>query len=247
MHILKLKNISKAYKKNQALNNVSLEIKQGEVFSIIGPNGAGKTTLIKIISNYLSPDSGQIEFLNNKKPNIGVSYGGAYGFYYEVSVYENLKFYAHLEKVKWRNVKKEVNRVIDLVGLQEHKKKKFLQLSMGMKQRLHIAKSLLNNPELLILDEPTSGVDVDVARLIRKNILDLKKEGVTILITSHIMKDIERLADRIALIDKGQIFHVGDLDSIISLANSISSSPVSNLEDAYLVIYDHRSNNNENS
>lgn len=240
MKTLHVENISKIYGKKDkfvAVNNVSFDINPGEIVSLIGPNGAGKTTIVSMIGGYIEKTSGKILVngkLKNYKNDIGVSFGGDLGFYGNVSAYDNLNFYADLANVPYKERKKEVHRVLEIVSLGDVKNKKVKYFSKGMNQRLHIAKSLLNSPSLLLLDEPTNGLDVEVAKEIRDTIKKLTiEENVSILLTSHIMGEIETLSDRIILIGGGNIKFEGSLMDIISYAGLPAGT---SLEDAYLSI-----------
>lgn len=240
MKTLHVENISKIYSKKDkfvAVNNVSFDINPGEIVSLIGPNGAGKTTIVSMIGGYIEKTSGKILVngkLKNYKNDIGVSFGGDLGFYGNVSAYDNLNFYADLANVPYKERKKEVHRVLEIVSLGDVKNKKVKYFSKGMNQRLHIAKSLLNSPSLLLLDEPTNGLDVEVAKEIRDTIKKLTiEENVSILLTSHIMGEIETLSDRIILIGGGNIKFEGSLMDIINYSGLPAGT---SLEDAYLSI-----------
>lgn len=240
MKTLHVENISKIYGKKDkfaAVNNVSFDINPGEIVSLIGPNGAGKTTIVSMIGGYIEKTSGKILVngkLKNYKNDIGVSFGGDLGFYGNVSAYDNLNFYADLANVPYKERKKEVHRVLEIVSLGDVKNKKVKYFSKGMNQRLHIAKSLLNSPSLLLLDEPTNGLDVEVAKEIRDTIKRLTiEENVSILLTSHIMGEIETLSDRIILIGGGNIKFEGSLMDIINYSGLPAGT---SLEDAYLSI-----------
>ena len=240
MKTLHVENISKIYGKKDkfaAVNNVSFDINPGEIVSLIGPNGAGKTTIVSMIGGYIEKTSGKILVngkLKNYKNDIGVSFGGDLGFYGNVSAYDNLNFYADLANVPYKERKKEVHRVLEIVSLGGVKNKKVKYFSKGMNQRLHIAKSLLNSPSLLLLDEPTNGLDVEVAKEIRDTIKKLTiEENVSILLTSHIMGEIETLSDRIILIGGGNIKFEGSLMDIINYSGLPAGT---SLEDAYLSI-----------
>lgn len=240
MKTLHVENISKIYGKKDkfvAVNNVSFDINPGEIVSLIGPNGAGKTTIVSMIGGYIEKTSGKILVngkLKNYKNDIGVSFGGDLGFYGNVSAYDNLNFYADLANVPYKERKKEVHRVLEIVSLGDVKNKKVKYFSKGMNQRLHIAKSLLNSPSLLLLDEPTNGLDVEVAKEIRDTIKKLTiEENVSILLTSHIMGEIETLSDRIILIGGGTIKFEGSLMDIINYSGLPAGT---SLEDAYLSI-----------
>jgi len=220
MHPIVLKNISKTfYTKNKeihALKNVNLEVEEGEMFGFLGPNGAGKTTLINIMLNLLTPDTGSVQILG-KAPSgdvlkqINVVAGGSM-FHWALRPSDILKFYAQIYQVK-----NPLNRIQELASMfkMEHiLERKFGYLSTGEKLRVAFAKSLLNEPKLLLMDEPTLGLDPDVARHVRKEVQRLNQQGTTILLTSHYMHEVEQLCNRIAFIYKGQIIDVGRVKDI---------------------------------
>jgi ABC-2 type transport system ATP-binding protein len=197
--------------KKQVLKNVSLEIKEGEIFGILGPNGAGKTTLISIFSTLTIPDGGEVEVFgidalkdpNRVKSIVNVSSGNP-NFPWSLTVYENLRYFSMLYGLK--NKEKAINNVIDILELAPFRNARFDSLSTGTKQRLSLAKALLNDPRLLFLDEPTVGLDPDMAIKIRKLIKRIHEEkGITIVLTTHYMKEAEQLCGRIAFIKKGEI------------------------------------------
>lgn len=216
MLAVKAENINKHYKnginKNkEILKNISLNINEGEIFGILGPNGAGKTTLISIMSTLTIPDSGKIEIfginaLSNSdrvKSIVNVSSGNP-NFPWSLTVYENLRYFSMLYGI--RNKNKSIKNVIDLLELEPFRNSKFDSLSTGTKQRLSLAKALLNEPRLLFLDEPTVGLDPDMAIKIRRQIKHIHEErAITIVLTTHYMKEAEQLCGRIAFIKKGEI------------------------------------------
>ncbi len=215
-----LKNISKTFRSGgemiKALNNVSLTIKEGEIFGLLGPNGAGKTSLISILAGILSPDAGEasvlgIDCINNAKKaqrHLNVI-SGFTGVLFTLSCEEALMYYCLLYNIK--NPKEKIEEVIRLTNLEDARKLEVEDFSSGMKQRFHIAKALLNDPKVLILDEPTVGLDVESAISIREIIKKLRKEGRTLLLTTHNMFEAEELCDRIAFINHGKILKLGTL------------------------------------
>jgi ABC-2 type transport system ATP-binding protein len=197
--------------KKEVLKNVSIEIEEGEIFGILGPNGAGKTTLISILSTLTIPDGGKVEVFgidalkdpNRVKSIVNISSGNP-NFPWSLTVYENLRYFAMLYGLK--NKEKAINNVINILELLPFRNARFDSLSTGTKQRLSLAKALLNEPRLLFLDEPTVGLDPDMAIKIRRLIRRIHKEkGITIVLTTHYMKEAEQLCGRIAFIKKGEI------------------------------------------
>lgn len=223
MEAIKISSLTKKFGKqaNQviALDNVALTIKKGEIFGLLGPNGAGKTTLISILAGLLHKDSGEVKIIGKDididmyeiKQRINLVLGFT-GIGMSLSVKEFLKYYCFLYEVK--NADEKIKNAVDAVGLNDRENNLTLHLSSGYKQRLMIAKALLNDPEVLFLDEPTVGLDVEIAIKIRAMIKGLKKKGTTILLTTHNMYEVEELCDRVALISNGGIIAVGTVEQI---------------------------------
>ncbi|QYN58417.1 ABC transporter ATP-binding protein [Lactobacillus panisapium] len=244
--ILIVKHLKETYQdhnqKFKALDDISFAINQGEILSLLGPNGAGKTTTVSIIGGYLIPTSGKVILkgqditTTSKRPSIGVSFGGEMGFYRNATAKQNLKFFADLAKVPFRKQNDEVNRVLATVELSNVANKKIGEFSKGMVQRLHIARALLGNPSLLLLDEPTSGLDVEIAHTIQQTIKNLADTGISILLTSHTMTEVEKLADKVIILGAGKIFYAGTVSGVVNLANSTTQKSLDNLEDAYMAL-----------
>lgn len=197
--MLKCTNLTKYYKKKCVVNNLSFSVNKGEIFAFLGSNGAGKTTTIKMILGLVSIDSGKIE----KAENISIGYSPETPYFPPfLTGYEVLDYYAGIQKIKKEERKAEIIRLLETVGL-ENDKIRVKNYSKGMLQRLALAQALLGDPDLLILDEPTAGLDalgrLEIMQLIEK----LKKTGKTIIINSHILNDIERICDRGIIIKKG--------------------------------------------
>ncbi|HWQ48032.1 MAG TPA: ABC transporter ATP-binding protein [Methanosarcina sp.] len=201
-------NLSKKYGDFEAVKNISFSIKKGTIFGLLGPNGAGKSTTIKILTCQFPPTSGTayIGGLNTVldaveiKKKIGVVFESQ-NLYEELSVYENLNFFRRL----YNSPKERISEVLKAVGMETYQKNKVKTFSKGMKQKIMISRALLNDPEVLFLDEPGSGLDPRSAREIRQMILDLKEQGKTILITTHNMEEADFLCDCLAIINKGSI------------------------------------------
>lgn len=201
-------NLSKKYGDFEAVKSISFSIKKGTIFGLLGPNGAGKSTTIKILTCQFPPTSGTayIGGLNTVldaveiKKKIGVVFESQ-NLYEELSVYENLNFFRQL----YNSPKERINEVLKIVGMEKYQKNKVKTFSKGMKQKIMISRALLNDPEVLFLDEPGSGLDPRSAREIRQMILGLKEQGKTILITTHNMEEADFLCDCLAIIHKGSI------------------------------------------
>ena len=197
----------------EALRGVDLEVDTGEIFGLRGPNGAGKTTLTKILSTLLHPTSGTARVLGldvvhdtaRIRPRIGLVLGGERGLYNRVSARENLRYFADLYGVPIERRDRRITQVLDRVGLTEAADRRVEEYSRGMKQKLHLARGILHEPEMLFLDEPTIGLDPKSARETRKLVRGLVADGVTIFLTTHYMFEAEELCQRIAILSRGRI------------------------------------------
>ena len=195
----------------QALGGISFEVEQGELFGLLGPNGAGKTTTIKILTTLLLPSSGTARVLGfdpAREPGeirrrIGHVFGGDRGLYDRLSALDNLKYFADLYRVPVRDKRRRIAELLELVGLTGRERERVETYSRGMRQRLHIARGLLHDPEILFLDEPTIGLDPVGAREVRETIAGLRDQGKTILLTTHYMYEADELCERIAVIAGG--------------------------------------------
>jgi len=200
-----------------AVRGVSFGIEQGELFGLLGPNGAGKTTTIKMLITLLLPTSGRATVLGRDvvtaprevRRHIGYVFGGDRGLYERLSALDNLRYFAELYGVPPRSQKERIGSLLELVGLDGREKERVEGFSRGMRQRLHIARGLLHDPEVLFLDEPTIGIDPVGARELRGTIGTLREQGKTILLTTHYMFEADELCDRIAVIRDGEIVAEG--------------------------------------
>jgi ABC-2 type transport system ATP-binding protein len=204
-------------RQKEALKGINLQIEAGEIFGILGPNGAGKTTLLSILSTLLLPDRGEVTLLGMNglkdghriRERVNISSGNA-NFLWSLTVKENLHFYGMLYGLVGIKREEKVETLIDLFNLVDYRNVSFDQLSTGMKQRLSLAKSMLNDPAILFLDEPTAGLDPSVSIRIREMIRSIQeKKGITVLLTTHNMKEAEFLCSRIAFLKDGQILATG--------------------------------------
>ncbi len=205
--------IHKKKKETLAVDHISFAVKKGELFGILGPNGAGKTTTIKMLTTLLIPTSGSAKVLGfdvSKDPyevrkRIGLIIGGERGLYYRISGRQNLRYFADLYAVPRQEREQRIEEVLHKVELLDRADDRVEDYSRGMKQRLHIAKGLINDPEVIFMDEPTIGLDPQASRDTRNLIKDLLASGKTILMTTHYMFEADDLCDRLAVINKGRI------------------------------------------
>ncbi len=209
-------------REKEALKGVDLQIEEKEIFGILGPNGAGKTTLLSILCTLLLPDRGDVRILgfdgihdgHQIRKRVNIVSGNA-NFLWSLTVKENLHYYGMLYGLTGKEREKKVEALIDIFNLAEHRNIPFDELSTGTKQRLTLAKSLINDPEVLFLDEPTVGLDPDVSIRIREEILSIHKErGMTVLLTTHNMKEAEDLCGRIVFLKEGRILTTGTAESL---------------------------------
>lgn len=207
--VLELKNVSKSFGKRKVIDNISLEVKEGEIYGFLGPNGSGKTTTIKMILRLIDLDNGEIKvngYDNKKQFEKAMEYIGAIvenpDMYKYMSGIENLKLHARIRNVD----EKRINEVLDLVGLKDRAKDKVGKYSLGMKQRLGLALTLLHKPKVLILDEPTNGLDPAGIKQLRDILKEIShKEGVAVFVSSHILAEMQQMCDKVAVLDNGKI------------------------------------------
>jgi ABC-2 type transport system ATP-binding protein len=218
-----------------AVEGISFEVEPGELFGILGPNGAGKTTTVKMLTTLLIPTSGTATILGYDvvkqaeaiRPRIGFIFGGERGLYWRLSGTDNLKYFSALYQIDPAISEKRIPYLLELVGLQDRANEKVEGYSRGMKQRLHIARTLLNDPPVMFLDEPSIGLDPVAARDIRQVVRDLRDQKKTILLTTHYMFEADELCRRIAVINKGKIVA---LDTPANLKRVVQDLSVVELE-----------------
>ncbi len=211
-YAIEVTNLTKHYNGFSAVDDISFTVRKGEVFALLGPNGAGKTTTVEIINTIRKPTSGKVTFLgmdvtqNKYKiiPRMGVLPQG-FSSFDRITVKETLQYHSRL----FCNKNTDINGLIELVNLKDKVKEQYKNLSGGLKQRLGIAVALVNDPEVVFLDEPTTGLDPRARREVWKVLLGLKKKGKTIFLTTHYMEEAELLADTVAIIAKGKITAMG--------------------------------------
>ena len=215
---IQVQKLRKSYKDREVLKNISFEIKEGSICGLLGINGAGKSTIMKIIFGLENADSGAVIFNGGK--NAGIYEIGALietpAIYMNLSAFDNLKTRALLYDIS----DERINEVLNLIGLSNTGKKKAGSFSLGMKQRLGLGMSIITSPDLLILDEPTNGLDPDGIKELLNLMISLKKSGMTILLSSHQLYEVSKVADKVVILHDGQIFYDGsnvqsdDLESL---------------------------------
>ena len=214
MYIIEFKDITKAFGSKKILDNVNLKISKGDVFGIIGPSGSGKSTLMKVLMGIYKPTSGSIYFKEKevlKDSNFLLKVTGLTtqenSFYYKLTVKENMHYYANLNSVQMnkKDLDVHINKILRSVNLYDSKDKLAQNISGGMKRRLDFAISLVHNPELLILDEPTTGLDPKLVDQFWKIIKEVSKEGKTIIVISHIFSELEKNCNKAGILYNGKI------------------------------------------
>ncbi|MBL7160825.1 MAG: ABC transporter ATP-binding protein [Candidatus Aenigmarchaeota archaeon] len=225
MDAIKVSGVSKKFKEKGktfwALRDVSFSVKKGEIFGILGPNGAGKTTLLNIMIKLVSPDSGRIEILgkdvssdNNILEEMNFVSGDT-KFHWVLRADDIMNFYAMAYNIPKEKRKERIEKLLTFFGIDDIRERKFDDLSTGEKMRLIFAKAMLNRPKILLLDEPTLGLDPAIAMRVRDEIKRVnRKFGTTVILTSHYMNEIEQLSDRIAFIHDGRIIDMGKVESV---------------------------------
>lgn len=222
MKMLEIKKISKEYGDMIAVNDIDLEVNKGEIFGILGPNGAGKSTLIGMICGLIKRTSGQIIYEEKEtktrkfKENIGIV-PQDFALYWDLTAEENIEFFCSLYGFRGADLKARVNKVLDFVGLTDVRSKKASEFSGGMKRRLNIACAIAHSPKLIIMDEPTVGIDPQSRNHILKSVLKLRDEGATVIYTSHYMQEVDEICDRIAIVDKGNVIAEGTSEELKNL------------------------------
>lgn len=249
--MIRVTNVSKTFrtggKEVKALNNVSFDLDKGQIGSLVGHNGAGKTTLIKILSTLIIPDSGDA-FVNgfsvtkqekDVRKNIGTMMVSERAFYFRLSGFDNLVFFGIIQGLSKEEAKRRAEELFDLVGLSEWKDIQYMKYSTGMQRKLALARALILDPPVILLDEPTLGMDVVSSRDFRSLIKVISKEK-TILLTSHNMKEVEDLADKIIVLKRGNKIAEGTKEEILSKLDKVKLVAVNKVPkglDKYIVGY----------
>lgn len=223
MKIVEAENIEKSFRKKgkqfHVLKNVSLSVEGGEIFGLLGPNGAGKTTLMHIMIGMLLPDKGGVKLFGKELSQDALEkvslVSAETRFHWALNTKDIMDFYGRIYGIDEKTRKRKTEQLVRFFGLKNTLNQKFYTLSTGERMRLILAKALINDPKLLILDEPTVGLDPEVAIRVRDEIIRVNREfGTTIILTSHYMQEVEQLADRIAFLHKGEILDTGTVEKV---------------------------------
>jgi ABC-2 type transport system ATP-binding protein len=229
MSMLTLENVSKSYGSLIAVDGLSLEIKRGEIFGLLGPNGAGKTTIVHLAAGLLRPDAGTVAMDGvgpPSKPAVRARIGVApqmLSLYETLSAEENLAFFGRVYGIPGKRLQERVFWALDFVGLTDRRRGPVRTFSGGMKRRLNLAAAIIHEPDLILLDEPTVGVDPQSRNAIFEKILELRRLGRTIVYTTHYMEEAERLCDRVGIMDHGKMLA---LDTVPALLARLGGHPV---------------------
>tara|TARA_B110000008_G_scaffold144380_1_gene146165 strand:- start:61 stop:936 length:876 start_codon:yes stop_codon:yes gene_type:complete len=227
---VEVKNLVKDFKgafrvKNvRAVNDVSLQIAPGEVYGLIGPNGSGKSTTMKAVLGLVAPTSGSTSIFGrnslkvDSRNEVGFLPENPY-FYKHLTAAETVRFYGKLCGMRGRKLKERIGELLELVGLQDARDRRLRGFSKGMLQRIGLAQAMVQDPRLLVLDEPTAGVDPTGSRQIRDLILELKNRGITVFLCSHLLEQVQQVCDRVGIIHQGVLVNEGRLDELISVEN----------------------------
>jgi ABC-2 type transport system ATP-binding protein len=221
---VEINNISKSFGSIQALKEVSFNFNQGEIFGLLGPNGAGKTTLVRILTTILKPDKGSVKLFGNditkKRKEIREIIGyvpASVILYQHLSAKENLMHAASLYNIEKKRANQRIEMLLKKFDMWEWRHEKIKNFSSGMAQKINICRGILHDPKLLVLDEPTNGLDPKSRQVVRDFILEINENGTTVLLTTHVMWSVEEICKRVAIIDKGQLITI---DSILNLKSA---------------------------
>lgn len=211
-----------------AVNNISFHVQKGDVVGLIGENGAGKTTTLRMIAMLLEPSGGELKVLGEDvrqqsrrlKSRIGVLFGGETGLYDRLTARENLEYFARLYGIGKHESQERIKELALQFGMKDYLDRKVGGFSKGMRQKVAIARTLIHDPELILFDEPTTGLDITSANIFRQLVRRLKREGKTIVFSSHIMEEVQMLCDSAILIHKGELVYQGSLEELYALEDS---------------------------
>lgn len=231
--LINIRNLTKNFGDTIAVDNLTLSIEKGDIVGLLGPNGAGKTTIINIITSILKPTKGEVEIFNKSLYKYGAEIKSRMGIvpqnialYENLTVEENIKFFAKLYGLRKTLLKEGLNFALDFTSLQDHRTTKCKHLSSGMQRRLNIACAIAHKPEIIIMDEPTVGIDPQSRNHILHMVKKLNEEGCTIIYTSHYMEEVQQLCNKIAIMDNGKLIAKGTKDELISLISDNSTLEV---------------------
>lgn len=234
--LIKVENLTKQFGAFTAVNNVSFEVEKGEIFGLLGENGAGKTTTLRMLATMLKPTSGTalmagfdvISQPEKVRAKIGILFGGETGLYDRLTCEENIAYFGLLNDMTRDKINDRIKTMARAFGMEEYIKRRAGKLSKGMKQKVAFARAIIHDPDIMLFDEPTSGLDVSAIKDVHEFIKICKEEGKTIVFSSHTMSEVEKLCDRIAIINKGELIEKGKVEELKNKYNCES------LEDVFI-------------
>jgi ABC-2 type transport system ATP-binding protein len=241
--VVETRNLTKVYRdfwgrqKVRALKALDLEVRRGEVFGLLGPNGSGKTTTIKLLLGLLFPTSGDVYILGKSASDVAknekIGYLPEESYLYKfLNAEETLDFYGRLFNMSGAVRRQRIAQLIAMVGLESARKRQLREYSKGMTRRIGLAQALINDPELILLDEPTSGLDPIGTRNMKDLILDLKKQGKTVIMSSHLLADVQDVCDRIGILYQGELKELGRVEDLLKVSNETEIRAAGLSEDA---------------
>lgn len=222
--MIKVKSLTKTFKKVSAVDNISFEVNHGEIVGLLGENGAGKTTTLRMLATMLKPTSGTAlinDYDITKSPEmvrgeIGILFGGEVGLYDRLTGRENIRYFAELNGMSKKETEKSIEYLAKNLNMEEYLDRRVSEFSRGMKQKISIARSIVHNPSVVLFDEPTSGLDVTATSLVQDFIKKCKLDNKAVIFSSHSMSEVEKLCDRIIIIHKGKIIETGTIENLKS-------------------------------
>lgn len=221
---ISVQNLQKSFSQNKAVQGISFEVEQGEIFSLLGPNGAGKTTTISMLSCLLRPDAGDARIMGHSIRTEEMGVKSVLGvvpqeiaLYEDLTARENLTFWGKMYGLRGSALKSRVNEVLDVIGLKDRANDRVGKYSGGMKRRVNIGVALLHRPKVIYMDEPTVGIDPQSRRNILDSVVELKNQGMTVLYTTHYMEEAQELSNHIAIVDHGKLIACGTHDELVKL------------------------------
>ena len=220
--MLTVNNLTKRFGDLTAVDQVSFHVNEGEIFGLLGENGAGKTTTLRMLATMLQPTSGTAALAGydlvtqpeQVRSRIGILFGGESGLYDRLTAAENIAYFGRLNNMDEDQLKERIEELARIFGMEEYIHRKAGKFSKGMKQKVAFARSIVHNPDIMLFDEPTTGLDVSAIRNVHEFIIDCKAQGKTIVLSSHTMSEVEKLCDRIGIIHKGRMVAQGSIEEL---------------------------------